>query len=493
MAPEAAVIPETRLFINGEFREASYGATFPLKSPTTLEITAQVSEASTQDTNDAVAAAKAAFPAWSALSPHDRGEYMTELARLILEHEAELAHLEAVSMGRPVSGYWDAKAAARKLQYFASCAWNGQGQTSLHTPGFVNMTLRQPFGVVAVIIPWNVPVYFFINKMAPAIAAGNTVVVKSSEKAPLTSAKLAQLIQRANFPPGVINVLSGHGHISGSTLAHHMDVRLLTFTGSGRTGRLIQQAAASSNLKNVIFELGGKSPTVVFPDAELESAAKETAYSIQWNSGQVCMANSRVYVHASVAGRFLALFKAHLRDSVRMGDPTDPNVNHGPQADEVQFRNVKRYIDMGKRDGELVLGGGEEDEVLGGHKGYFVMPTVFTNTPEDAQIMKEEVFGPVVNINTFETEAEVIQKMNASEFGLYAAIYTQDLSRAMRFATSMEAGTVGVNCTSPTGAFDLPFGGYKASGVGREGIHHSLDNYLETKTVLVKVGQTSIV
>jgi aldehyde dehydrogenase (NAD+) len=261
-----------------------------------------------------------------------------------------------------------------------------------------------------------------------------------------------------------------------------MDVRLITFTGSGRTGRLIQQAAAKSNLKNVVFELGGKSPTVVFADADLERAAKESAYSIQWNSGQVCMANSRIYVHKSVAERFISLFKKNL-EYVRMGDPTNPDVNHGPQADEVQFKTVKRYIEMGKRDGKLILGGEELPE----HKGYFVPPTIFTDTPEDAQIMKEEVFGPVVNINVFESESEVIQKVNATEFGLYAAVYTRDVSRAMRFATSMEAGTVGINCTSPTGAFDLPFGGYKASGIGREGIHHSLDNYLETKTVLLKV------
>lgn len=263
-----------------------------------------------------------------------------------------------------------------------------------------------------------------------------------------------------------------------------MDVRLLTFTGSGRTGRLIQQAAAKSNLKNVIFELGGKSPTVVFADADLEKAAKEAAYSIQWNSGQVCMANSRVYVHESVAGKFIELFKQNLQN-IRIGDPTDPETNHGPQADEVQFNTVKRYIEMGKQTGQLALGGEKDPE----SKGYFIPPVIFTNTPEDAQIMKEEVFGPVVNINTFEAEAEVVQKVNATEFGLYAAVYTRDVSRAMRLATSMEAGTVGVNCTSPSGAFDLPFGGYKASGIGREGIHHSLDNYLETKTVLLKVDE----
>ncbi|KAL3443568.1 aldehyde dehydrogenase domain-containing protein [Aspergillus insuetus] len=478
---------ETRLFINGEFRAASDGATFPLKNPATLEQVALVSEASIDDTNNAVAAAKAVFPTWSTLSPHDRGSYMTRLADLILENEKELAHLEAISMGRPVSSYWDAKASAQKLQYFATCGWNAQGTTSLNTPGFVNMTLRQPYGVVAAIIPWNVPVYFFILKVAPAIAAGNTVVIKSSEKAPLTSAKLAQLIQKVGFPPGVINVLSGHGHISGSTLAHHMDVRLLTFTGSGRTGRLIQQAAAKSNLKNVIFELGGKSPTVVFPDANLAKAARESAYSIQWNSGQVCMANSRIYVHASIADEFITLFKERFQD-VAMGDPTDPTVNHGPQADEMQFNIVKKYIELGKQTGELILGGAGAGATEGSQKkGYFVEPTIFTRTPEDAQIMKEEIFGPVVNINVFEEEADVIKLVNATEFGLYAAVYTRDVSRAMRMATAVEAGTVGINCTSPSGGFDMPFGGYKASGIGREGIHHSLENYLETKTVLMSV------
>ncbi|KAE8422711.1 aldehyde dehydrogenase domain-containing protein [Aspergillus pseudocaelatus] len=471
MASEAPTEIETRLYINSEFRPASDAGTFPLKSPATLETVALVSEASVEDTNDAVAAAQAAFPAWSSLSPRDRGAYMLKLADLIIKSEKELAYLEAISMGRPVSGYWDAKGAAEKLQ----------SDEPEHT-GFINMTLRQPYGVVAAIIPWNVPVYFFINKVAPAIAAGNTVVIKSSEKAPLTSARVAHLIQCAGFPPGVINVLSGHGNISGSALAHHMDVRLITFTGSGRTGRLIQKAAANSNLKNVIFELGGKSPTVIFPDADLEKAAKETAYSIQWNSGQVCMANSRIYVHASIADHFISLFKESFQ-FVSMDDPTKPCVNHGPQADETQFNIVKRYIELGKKDGELILGGNEVQD----HKGYFIPPTVFTNTPESSQIVKDEVFGPVANINVFETEAEVIKMVNSSEFGLYAAVYTRDVNRAMRFATSMEAGTVGINCTSPTGAFDMPFGGYKASGVGREGIHHSLDHYLETKTVHLKV------
>jgi aldehyde dehydrogenase (NAD+) len=259
---------------------------------------------------------------------------------------------------------------------------------------------------------------------------------------------------------------------------------MITFTGSGKTGRLIQQAAAKSNMKNVLFELGGKSPAVIFGDADLNRAAKETANSIQWNSGQVCMANSRVYVHSTVADQFISLFKGSL-EKITPGDPTEPHVNHGPQADEIQFNTVKKYIELGKRDGKLVMGG---EEIAEHGKGYFIQPTVFLETPENAQIMKEEIFGPVVNINVFESEEDVIKLVNDSEYGLYASVYTRDIERAMRFAKFMEAGTVGINCTSPAGAFDMPFGGFKASGVGREGIHHSMDCYLETKTVLMRIG-----
>lgn len=236
-------------------------------------------------------------------------------------------------------------------------------------------------------------------------------------------------------------------------------------------------------MKNVVLELGGKSPAVVFGDADLERAAKETAYSIQWNSGQVCMANSRVYVDASVADRFLALFKETFK-SVKLGDPLNPEITNGPQADHIQFDIVKKYVEIGQKDGRLALGG----EVPSNLNGYFIQPTIFVETPENSQIMKDEVFGPVVNINVFTNEDEVIRLANATEYGLFAAVYTKDIDRAMRFAKSLEAGTVGINCTSPSSAFDPPFGGYKASGVGRQGIHDSLDNYLETKTVLLRVG-----
>lgn len=472
---------EARLFINGEFVESSNNQTFDLVSPKTLEVIAKVHEASADDTNRAVAAAKAAQPQWAAFTAEARGSYFKRLASLIRNHDRDLATLEALSMGSPTSGYWQAAEAASLFDHYSEAGYNNQGTTSLNTPGYINMTLRQPFGVVAAIIPWNYPLLFFAQKVAPALTAGNAVVLKSSEKAPLTSIKLAGLIKEAGFPPGVINVITGFGNVSGSVLSHHMDVRALTFTGSTRTGRLIQEAASKSNLKVVLLELGGKSPAIVFDDADLELAVADTQFSIQTNSGQMCMANSRVYVQDTIAEKFHALFKAKFSSSAVLGDPMHPDTNHGPQADKIQHENVRRYIEIGKKEGTLVLGGEEPTE-----SGYFVKPTIFVNTPEEARIMKEEIFGPVVVINVFSTEEEVMAKANDTEYGLYASVYTKNLDRAMRFAKGLEAGTVGVNCTSPTTAKDLPFGGYKGSGIGREGLLCSMDNFLETKSVLIK-------
>lgn len=259
-----------------------------------------------------------------------------------------------------------------------------------------------------------------------------------------------------------------------------MDVRALSFTGSTRTGRAIQEASARSNLKNLIFELGGKSPAIVFDDADLDRAIPETAHSIQWNSGQVCMANSRIYVQRSIAPRFMDGFKKHF-GNVTLGDPTDPMTTYGPLADSAQVDMVSSYVSIGKESGKLEMGGEFEP------KTFTFRPTVFTDTKEDAKIVKEEVFGPIVNINIFDTEEEVLGKANDTEYGLYSALYTQDVSRALRFAVGLESGVVGVNCTSPQTSFDMPFGGYKTSGVGREGIRDSLDNFLEKKTVLFRM------
>ena len=483
--PIASEKIERRHYINGEFSESSDKGTFKLSSPYSHEKIVDMCEASVDDANRAVAAAKAAFPSWSALDPAARGACMKKLAELIIRDATELSQLDAMSMGRPVSQYFDAYLAAQYFSHYAEAGYEAKGSTSLNTPGFVNMTFRQPIGPVAAIIPWNIPTIMFAMKLAPALAAGCTTVLKSSEKAPLTPAKLAALSQEAGFPKGVINILSGHGQPSGSTLSAHMDIRLINFTGSTFTGRKIQAAAASSNLKKVVLELGGKSPAIIFEDADLTKAAGDTVASLQILMGQACIANSRVYVQDTVADKYKEAFKAIFK-AAKKGDPLLPETQQGPQADEIQFERIKTFLQAAKDGkGKLELGGNATKDESG--TGYFIEPTIYSDVPEDEKTQKEEVFGPYVNINTFKTEEEAIEKANNTEYGLYASVYTKDISRAMRVAKAFESGQVGVNCTSPTFANDMPFGGYKGSGQGREGFGYSLDEYLEMKTVMIKV------
>ncbi|PYH95037.1 aldehyde dehydrogenase [Aspergillus ellipticus CBS 707.79] len=471
---------ETRLFINGKFQSSSDAKTFTITNPFTREPVADVFEASASDVDKAVAAAKAAFPAWRDLSPTDRGKYFHKLSALIREHEEEFAHLEAISSGKPVSKYIDANMAIETFSYFAEAGWTAQGSSSWNTPGHLNITSREPYGVVALIASWNAPLAYFAIKIAPALAAGNTVVLKTSEKAPLTCILGAKLLAEAGFPPGVVNVLSGYGQTTGAALSSHMGVRCLSFTGSTLTGRKIQASAAMSNMKTVHMELGGKTPAIVFPDADLEAAAAQTQFSVQILSGQTCIANSRIYVHESVAEKFLALFKSMFSSAV-LGDPLDKETTLGPQTGKIQYERVKSYISAAEKESAVTLGGDANN-------GYFIKPTVFENMPEDAQIMKEEVFGPVVVINTFKTEDEVLQKANDSEYGLYASVFTKDIDRAVRVSKLLETGTVGVNCTSPLMPKDMPFGGFKGSGIGRESYLHSMESYLETKAVLIQIG-----
>ncbi|KAH7121396.1 aldehyde dehydrogenase domain-containing protein [Dactylonectria macrodidyma] len=478
---------ETRNFINGEFAPSSNNKVFEVWSPYQQVKVADVFEASVDDVNRAVAAAKAAFPAWAALSPAERGVHLAKFAQLIRDNEKELAYLDTVCMGRCVSQFVDAARISLMFDYYATAGYDAKGITSLNTPGYVNMTFRQPFGPVAAIAPWNIPTSMFGMKCAPALGAGCTVVLKSSEKSPLSALKLAALSKEAGFPPGVLNVVSGYGEPVGSTLASHMDIRMISFTGSTATGQKIQVAAANSNLKKVVLELGGKSPCLVFEDADLGLAVNEAAFSVQANMGQACMANSRIYVQETIADAFIKAF-VDVFNSARKGDPLRTDTEHGPQADKIQFERVKSYLKLASEGrGKLELGG---SEMLVNGTGYFIRPTVYSNVPEDEQTQVEEVFGPFCSINTFKTEAEVIEKANATTFGLYASVYTQDMSRALRVAKAFESGSVGINCTSPMHAEDLPFGGYKLSGQGREGFGYSMNEYLEEKTVLIKLSGT---
>lgn len=345
--------------------------------------------------------------------------------------------------------------------------------------------------MVAAIIPWNAPLVFLSKKLGPALAAGNTVLLKTSEKAPLSSHFVATLLDEAGFPPGVVNILHGHGAVSGAALSSHMRIRALSFTGSVATGRRIMRAAADSNFKRVIFELGGKSPAVVFADADLKQAANETVASICLNAGQTCMANSRVYVERQCVEEFVGFFRAEMERRV-IGDPEKEGTQVGTLADRGQWERVRAFVEMGQKEfGEAARHENKDKAVPqqdhDHNHGFFISPTIFRDVPEQHSLMKDEIFGPVVCINAFDDEADALAAANDSEYGLYAAVYTRDLDRGLRIAKALESGMVGVNCTSPTGAWDLPFGGYKHSGVGREGFLDSLSDWLETKSVFVKV------
>jgi aldehyde dehydrogenase (NAD+) len=345
----------------------------------------------------------------------------------------------------------------------------------------MNITLRQPFGVCGAIIPWNVPLLMLINKVGPALVTGNCLVLKSSEKSPLSSLVIGRLCQEIGLPKGVLNILSGFGRPCGEAIAKHMDIRKVSFTGSVIAGRAIKKAAAESNLKNVTLELGGKSPLVIFDDADLAKAVPSAAFSILANSGQACIASSRVYVHANIADKFMDAMKTAMVEMGKSGDALTAGTKRGPQADKIQFDRVMGYLNYAKEQGyEMPIGGNRE-----GSTGYFIEPTIIANAPEDSKVMREEIFGPVVCINTFTDEEEVLKRANDTEYGLYASVFTKDISRALRVAKQLEAGSVGVNCTSPTMAIDMPFGGYKQSGDGRELSRYSTDYWTELKSVFI--------
>lgn len=472
-----------KLFVNGELINSSSDETFDLHSPYSSDRVGKISEATIEDVDTAVAAAQVAQPSWASLTPQQRGKPLAKLAQMIEDATPELARLDALSLGRPVSTFFDGHYAVTHFRYFSEAAYP-VGTSSLNTPGFLNVSLRQPYGVGAAIIPWNAPLVFLSKKLAPALAAGNCMVLKTSEKAPLSSHRVAEMLNEAGFPPGVVNILHGHGLPSGDAISRHMQIRALSFTGSVRTGGAIQKAAAESNFKHLVFELGGKSPAIIFADADMDRAAQETQNSIMFHSGQTCMANSRIYVHKDVAERFVQTFTACAKGR-KLGDPLDRETTSGPQADQIQYETVMKYVEEGKKEMQAV---DMATPMPAANGSLFVQPTVFLNVPGDHKLSKEEVFGPVVVINTFETEEEAVKIANDTEYGLYAAVYTQDVDRALRVAKALDSGMVGVNCTSPTGAWDMPFGGTKQSGIGRESLLQSLEDWLETKSVYIRIG-----
>ncbi len=478
-------ISANKLLINGKWVDSASGKTFATINPATGETITKVAEADAADVDKAVAAARAAFEkgAWRKMSASQRGALMYKLADLIEKHADQLAELESLDNGKP---YSVARAADLPLtiacyRYYAGWADKIQGKTIPVNGNFFCYTKHEPVGVVAQIIPWNFPLLMQAWKLGPALAAGCTVVMKPAEQTPLTALRVGELALEAGFPEGVLNLLPGYGPTAGAALARHMDVDKVAFTGSTEVGHLIMKAAAETNLKRVTLELGGKSPNIIFGDADMAEAVEGSHQALFFNQGQCCCAGSRTFVEEKVYDEFVDKSVARAKKRT-VGNPFDRNTEQGPQVDQDQFDKVMGYIESGKKDKAKLVAGGNRV----GTKGYFIEPTVFSDVQDNMTIAQEEIFGPVMSILKFKSIDEVVDRANKNMYGLAAAVWTKDISKAHAIADSVRAGTVWVNCYD---VFDAaaPFGGFKQSGIGRELGEYGLANYTEVKTVTVKL------
>jgi aldehyde dehydrogenase (NAD+) len=480
-----AIDTETRLLINNEWVPSESGKTFSTFNPATGEELARISEADAADVDKAVRVARNAFERgpWRKTNASERGRLLNRLADLVEQNADELATLETLDNGMPLSV---ARHAAVPLivahfRYFAGWADKNHGKTIPINGDYFCYTRHEPVGVVGQITPWNFPLLMYGMKLGPALSMGNTVVLKPAEQTPLTALRLGELIIEAGFPPGVVNILPGYGPTAGAAIANHMDIDKVAFTGSGEVGHLIMEAAGRSNLKRVSLELGGKSPNIVFADADMDQAIEGSHFALFFNQGQACCAGSRLFVEDKVYDEFVE--KSVARASRRtVGDPFDASTEQGPQIDSIQFDKVMSYIDAGKCEGAELLTGGKRV----GDKGYFIEPTVFANVKDEMKIAREEIFGPVMSIIKFHDIDEVVERANNTTYGLAAGVWTRDIGKAHAIANSVRAGTVWVNCFD---VFDAaaPFGGFKQSGLGREMGEYALQQYTEVKTVTVKL------
>jgi aldehyde dehydrogenase (NAD+) len=480
-----AAVSATKLLINNQWVDSASGKTFPTINPATGEVICQVAEADAADVDCAVRAARDAFEhgSWRKTAASERGRLLNRLADLIERHADELARLESLDNGKPyaVASAADLPLTIACYRYYAGWADKVQGRTIPINGNYFCYTRLEPVGVVGQIIPWNFPLLMQAWKLAPALATGNTVVMKPAEQTPLTALRVGELILEAGFPPGVVNLLPGYGPTAGAAIARHMDVDKVAFTGSTEVGRLIMEASAKSNLKRVTLELGGKSPNIVFADADLDQAIEGAHFALFFNQGQCCCAGSRLFVEETAYDEFVERSATRARRRT-VGDPFDPATEQGPQVDQDQYNKVMRYIESGKKEGaRLVCGGGSV-----GDRGYFIQPTVFADVKDDMTIAREEIFGPVMSIIKFRDIGDVVQRANRTEYGLAAAVWTRDIGKAHAIADNVRAGTVWINCYD---VFDAaaPFGGFKQSGMGRELGEYGLQQYTEVKTVTVKL------
>ncbi len=474
---------QNKLFINGEFVDAEAGTTIDVLNPYDNSLLTQVAEARSADIDRAVAAAKKAFPAWKKMAAMDRGRLLLKLADAVEANAQELAELESKDTGHPIRDCLalDVPRTAVTYRYFGGMADKFQGSVVPVEQGFLNYVQREPVGVVGQIVPWNFPLMFTSWKLGPALAAGNTVVLKPAELTPLSALKIAELAASVGFPPGVINVVPGYGHEAGQALADHPDVAKVAFTGSTAIGKKIVESSAG-NLKRVQLELGGKGANIIFEDANIPAAIGGSAFAIFHNQGQACIAGSRLLLHENIADEFLDKFVT-LAKSIRLGNPLDPATEMGPLTSKMHQERVLNYCNVAHEEGGEVVTGGKVPDGL--ENGCFVEPTLVRANPGD-RVCQEEVFGPFVSFSTFSSDEEVLEIANGTEYGLGGGLWTSNLQRAHRMAENMRAGMVWINCYKRVNP-GSPFGGVGQSGYGREMGFEAMHDYTEAKSVWVNV------
>jgi acyl-CoA reductase-like NAD-dependent aldehyde dehydrogenase len=471
-----------QLLINGNWVPAKSGRTFATINPANEEVLAHVAEGDSADVDEAVRAARKALDGkWSSINPHRRAGYLLKVADLIEKHAEELATLESLNNGMAISNATRmANGAATTFRYYAGWATKIYGETNPSDPSMFNYTLREPVGVCGQIIPWNGPVSMFSWKIAPALACGNVSIIKPAEQTPLTALRLGELLLEAGIPEGVVNIITGYGESAGAAIAGHPGIDKVAFTGSTEVGKLILKASAG-NLKRVSLELGGKSPNIVFADANMEECLPTSLAGFTMLSGQVCSAGTRVFVQRDFHDEFVERFTRQAAQA-KAGDPLDPKTTIGPLVSKEQFERVRSYLDIGKREGAQARLGGEVRQ----GRGYFVDPTIFTHVKNDMRIAREEIFGPVASVIPFKDEDDAVLQGNDTTYGLAAAVWTNDVRRAHKVARALKAGTVWVNCYNNIDPIS-PFGGYKQSGIGRELGKQSIDLYTQIKSVYLRL------